>query len=364
MIIQAIILPVSAYIAYSILKRKSFEKVRDRIPVRIHIGGTRGKSTVVKLILGGLWEAGKSASGKVTGETPTYLDTKGNEASLKRKYPIDIIEQRDVIKLMASQNTEYGVIENMAINPELIEASESQIIRSHIGVLTNVRQDHNDLWGIDPVKIAEIHAKGLPENGVAFTGESDYLSTIEELCKKKNTQVYYVPESDWELSDTSSDIEKVNQHNLALALKVCIHLGISEDVARKGILKILSRIPPFYYEWNGYRFYSFFNVNDHISAGKIFSKISKKSDIKKIAVFNHRYDRPWRWDNFQKFLSRNFEAIILIGDSLPVGKRMSHSMIDLSKCDIFEDIKEELLNRFEFGTEFWCWGNSKGIEIK
>ena len=39
------------------------------------------------------------------------------------------------------------VIECMALKPEYQEVSERMIVRSNIGVLTNVREDHQDVMG-------------------------------------------------------------------------------------------------------------------------------------------------------------------------------------------------------------------------
>ena len=49
----------------------------NRIPIRIHVNGTRGKSSVTRLISAGLREAGFAVLGKTTGSDPRILDLAG-----------------------------------------------------------------------------------------------------------------------------------------------------------------------------------------------------------------------------------------------------------------------------------------------
>ena len=49
-------------------------KALENIPVRIHVNGTRGKSSVTRLIAAGLRESGFNTYAKTTGTTPRIIN--------------------------------------------------------------------------------------------------------------------------------------------------------------------------------------------------------------------------------------------------------------------------------------------------
>ena len=63
------------------------------IPIRIHINGTRGKSSVTRLVGAGLRAGGISTITKVTGTFPRLIIEDGTETYIHRKSSANIIEQ-------------------------------------------------------------------------------------------------------------------------------------------------------------------------------------------------------------------------------------------------------------------------------
>ena len=64
------------------------------IPVRIHVNGTRGKSSVTRLIAAGLRAGGKRTVAKITGTLPRVVLPDGREAAIIRLMGANIIEQK------------------------------------------------------------------------------------------------------------------------------------------------------------------------------------------------------------------------------------------------------------------------------
>ncbi|TFH29311.1 MAG: poly-gamma-glutamate synthase PgsB, partial [Myxococcales bacterium] len=58
-----------------ILHRRRLKK----IPIRIHVNGTRGKTSVTRLIAAGLREAGIRCVAKTTGTVPRFILPNGRE---------------------------------------------------------------------------------------------------------------------------------------------------------------------------------------------------------------------------------------------------------------------------------------------
>ncbi|MFP3354378.1 poly-gamma-glutamate synthase PgsB, partial [Pseudoalteromonas sp. SIMBA_153] len=66
-----------------------FEAVRDwalvrKIPVRVHVNGTRGKTSVTRLIAAGLRSGGKRICAKTTGSAAAITDPDGREFPIYR----------------------------------------------------------------------------------------------------------------------------------------------------------------------------------------------------------------------------------------------------------------------------------------
>jgi UDP-N-acetylmuramyl tripeptide synthase len=70
-------------IAYLLAERILLGRRRRRIPLRIAVTGTRGKSSVVRLIAAAMREAGLSVLAKTTGSQPILIHPDGEEEERK-----------------------------------------------------------------------------------------------------------------------------------------------------------------------------------------------------------------------------------------------------------------------------------------
>nr|HPK04527.1 Mur ligase family protein [Bacteroidales bacterium] len=123
------------------------QKRIESIPTRIHVNGTRGKSSVTRLIGAGLRAGGISNITKVTGTFPRLILEDGTETYIHRKASANIIEQLDIVKFAARRKVDALVMECMALQPQYQTITEYMIVHSNIGVITNIRMDHTDVMG-------------------------------------------------------------------------------------------------------------------------------------------------------------------------------------------------------------------------
>src|SRR5579863_2125853 len=63
------------------------------VPVRIHVAGTRGKSTTTRLIAAGLRADSRRVVAKTTGTEPRIILPDGSEAPWRRRGPASVREQ-------------------------------------------------------------------------------------------------------------------------------------------------------------------------------------------------------------------------------------------------------------------------------
>ena len=67
-----------------IIEYKYHQRSLDSIPLRIHVNGTRGKSSVTRLVAAGLREGGIRTFAKTTGTAPRVIDAEGRDRIIHR----------------------------------------------------------------------------------------------------------------------------------------------------------------------------------------------------------------------------------------------------------------------------------------
>ena len=112
-----------------------FEAARHRrslssIPIRIHVNGTRGKSSVTRLIAGGLREGGVITCAKTTGTLARMILPDASEYPVFRPSGANVIEQVRILSTAASYGAQAVVIECMALQPHLQWLSESRFLKA------------------------------------------------------------------------------------------------------------------------------------------------------------------------------------------------------------------------------------------
>ena len=130
-----------------IIEFKLHQRALSSIPLRIHVNGTRGKSSVTRLVAAGLREGGLKTFAKTTGTAPRVIDSNGLDRIIHRLRLPSIGEQVRLIDYFSKENPDAIVMECMAVQPQYQWISEHQMVKSHIGVITNVRPDHLDEMG-------------------------------------------------------------------------------------------------------------------------------------------------------------------------------------------------------------------------
>ena len=74
-------------------------------------------------------------------------------------------------------------MECMAVQPQYQWIAEHQMVRSHIGVITNVRPDHLDEMGPTEDDVAYSLCNTIPLNGILITAEDQKNEYIRRSCR-------------------------------------------------------------------------------------------------------------------------------------------------------------------------------------
>jgi len=300
---------------YGLWEYRSHQFHLNQIPIRIHINGSRGKSSVTRLIAGGLRGGGYKVFAKTTGTKPRMLFVNGNEVPVHRVGKPNIIEQIRIVTRAAQQKPDIFVTECMGIQPHLQQLLENQFIRSTIGVITNVRPDHLDMMGPSLFEVANSLSTTIPRDGHLFTSENKYYGIFEQRAVVMNTEIHR-SNSD-EITDTDmkgfSYLEQ--RDNVALALAVCRHFGIDRDKAVRGMQEIkpdpgVLRRYQLYVHDKSIEFVNAFAANDPESFLMIWEmlKIHHEPGKTLIVLVNSRKDRIQRAEQLGEFIASHLDA--------------------------------------------------------
>ncbi|UCB50371.1 MAG: poly-gamma-glutamate synthase PgsB [Deltaproteobacteria bacterium] len=332
----------------------------NSIPIRIHVNGTRGKSSVTRLIAGALREHGLKTFAKTTGTLPRMIMDDGREYPIYRPAGANIIEQLRILSLAAHNEAEALVIECMAVQPRLQSLTELKFIRATHGVITNARADHLDIMGPTERDVTLALLGTVPCDGKLFTAELDYLKDFQEVCKDRKTELHIVEEGNIsEISDQDMAGFSYVEHkeNVALVLKVCASLGIPRDAALRGMWKT-QRDPGAMSEHEidffGRRilFVNGFAANDPESSERIWRMaLEAHQDFdRQIMVLSARADRPDRskqlgeaivhWPQADRYVLMGSGVYVLFRTAVASGVDSSKFVYaeGLATSQIFEEI--------------------------
>ncbi|MFE4645766.1 poly-gamma-glutamate synthase PgsB [Streptomyces sp. NPDC056730] len=216
-------------------QRRHFTNL-NRIPTRVLVNGIRGKSSITRLCAGALRGGDLVTVAKTTGTAARFIHPDATEEPVYRKFGIaNVVEQIGIVRRAAAYNPDTLVIECMAVMPALQEINQSKLIRSTIGVLCNVREDHLAEMGPTLDDVARSLSRSMPEDGICVTAEKDRFAILQEEADARNCRLIYAdPEtvSDEELRGFSWFTFK---ENVAIALKVAELLGVERETALQGM---------------------------------------------------------------------------------------------------------------------------------
>ncbi|MBI1838323.1 MAG: poly-gamma-glutamate synthase PgsB [Flavobacteriia bacterium] len=312
-------------LVYGLLEYQIHQRYVKSIPIRIHVNGTRGKSSVTRLIGAGLRSGGIKTFTKVTGTFPRLIFPDGSEAAIHRKEKANILEQLDIIKYCAKNNAEVLIIECMALQPQFQRITELQMVKSTIGVITNIRLDHLDVMGPGLEDVGKALSGTIPAKSKLFTSEERCIDILGKVSTKRKTEIHQ------SLAKQISDEDMIgftyieHKDNVALALDICLSLGMDrekalaemkktipdEGVLTKAVIQIDNKVIDFY---------NAFAANDPESSLMIWNSIVSTYDSNTcfIILLNTRKDRQDRARQLIELIATGIQAhkVALIGESV------------------------------------------------
>jgi gamma-polyglutamate synthase len=333
----------------------------DALQWRVHVNGIRGKSTVTRIIAGMMREAGMTTIAKSTGTFAAVINDAGVDEPIKRNGPATILEQIEICRRYVKPGVDALIIECMALKPEYQEVSERMIVRSNIGVLTNVREDHQDVMGETLPEIARSLLSTCPRNGILVTSEQnpEILEVMREVCAEKGSELLV---ADPEIV-TDADIARFDyiafKENVCIALAIAELVGIPRDVAMDGMVKAdpdpgVLRMKDLAIGGKHVTWANLFAVNDRESMVAAMQKLVPymTDETTTVGILNNRADRERRAIQFADVAAfdLSFDRLVTFGayeglvtDRLKVNGYPAEHIINLG--DEHHPSQDEIIRR-------------------
>ena len=311
-------------IAVYVVEVVRHRKMLVRIPTRIHVNGTRGKSSVTRLIAAGLRAGGIKTFAKTTGSAAQLIHTDGSEEPVERLAGANIREQIGIISRAAQEGAEALVIECMAVRPDLQRTAERSIVKSTIGVITNVRPDHLEVMGPTLENVAIALSNTVPRDGKLFTTAGRYAEYLCSEAARRGSQSQVTTVDRHPSTEEMDGFDYVEiPENVALALDVCEEVGVDRATALAGMYKVTPDIgatSQIHLHRGGKEvtFVNVFAANDRESTVFLWNLINIRAggDRQAIVLINNRADRMRRAIDMAQIIAKDLDAdsYVVVGD--------------------------------------------------
>ncbi|TVR28081.1 MAG: poly-gamma-glutamate synthase PgsB [Nitriliruptor sp.] len=224
-------------LAAGIVERRRHRARLGRLPLRISVNGSRGKSTVTRLLTGALAAGGYRPLGKTTGTEPKLLvGWTGEEEDLRRRPEgPNIGEQLLVTRKAVEVGADVLVTECMAVKPEYQLTFHNDLVEVNLLVICNALDDHLDEMGPTAADVAEVFAASIPSGGTVVVTPEPHLDTYLEVAADRNATVLVADPGTVSERELRGHGHLVLAEHVALVLAITRELGIDDDTALAGM---------------------------------------------------------------------------------------------------------------------------------
>jgi gamma-polyglutamate synthase len=290
----------------------------EQLHVRVHVNGIRGKSSVTRLVAAVLREGGFVTVAKTTGSAARVIGPDGHERPIARSGAATINEQVEIIQKYVTPDVEALVVECMAVNPLYQRHAQQLIVKSDITIITNVREDHQELMGETLTEIADSLSVTIPRGGVLVTAEERpaLRDRLAHNAASRGAEFRFADAASVSDDEIAAFDYVEFASNVAIGLEVATILGIGRSVAMRGMLKAVPdagalRLSSFDIRGKNVLWVPLFAANDRESVVKVFEMLKPKLKGRTtIGILNNRWDRGRRAELFADMAARDLRPYL------------------------------------------------------
>lgn len=339
-----------------LVEARRHRKNLNDVPIRILVNGTRGKTTLARLLVASLNVQGIRTMGRTTGSEATIIYPDGSVKPIVRKRRARVYELvpffREV-SLESSRGVSSGlgpvqcvVVECMALQAENQVAFRDWLVRPTHVFITNTYVDHVPEMGPTRESSAQVLGLSVPKGASLYVSDSFYDgldARVVHVCEK-------APIEDPVIHPSCMAMAWAFLKDMGFGIET-LQAGVSAFVPDKGLLE------PFPLRRGGV-FVPSFSVNDETCMEETIRKWSSSCGGKVNVVFNSRKDREQRILLFKNVMSRVCDLVddvLVIGDyPKKVAFYIGYGAVSCSVEEVFDKVSSSS------GAVFVGLGNIKG----
>lgn len=312
-------------IVWGTWSRRNIRRLQ-RIPLRVLVTGTRGKSSTVRLAHAALMSGGIPTLGKMTGTASRELDTTGAEHPTNRIGQVSILEMLETVHRSVRRDPvvpEAVVLECMAVTPDLIDLVAEDIVRPQVAVVTNALWDHLEEQGTSLDQIAVSLSGVMTGAELAITAEhrTATRAVLAYEARLNGAAFDAVTGSDVPAA-VRARLPGAHPDNVAMALAIAAFAGIDRETAVRGMeaatVEPLPTRPAVAtidgIEW-WYRDIGSINDTDSLTPALVDARAQMPRDAITLAILTCRWDRPLRAIQFASSITpSDVDGIVIVGE--------------------------------------------------
>lgn len=323
-----------------LVEARRHRKNLNDVPIRILVNGTRGKTTLARLLVASLNVQGIRTMGRTTGSEATIIYPDGSVKPIVRKRRARVYELvpffREV-SLESSRGVSSGlgpvqcvVVECMALQAENQVAFRDWLVRPTHVFITNTYVDHVPEMGPTRESSAQVLGLSVPKGASLYVSDSFYDgldAKVVHVCEE-------VPIEDPLIHPSCMAMAWAFLKDMGFGIET-LQAGVSAFVPDKGLLE------PFPLRGGGV-FVPSFSVNDETCMEETIRKWSSSCGGKVNVVFNSRKDREQRILLFKNVMSRVCDLVddvLVIGDyPKKVAFYIGYGAVSCSVEEVFDKV--------------------------
>jgi poly-gamma-glutamate synthase PgsB/CapB len=361
------------FLLYLLYERIELGRLRRSIPTVLTVTGTRGKSSVVRILASVLRESGYKVAAKTTGSQAQFVLPDGSVQDVARRGMPTILEQKKALRRAAKLGADYLVVEIMSIRPENHTVESCQILKPDIVLFTNVRRDHVDAMGQTEQEIARVLRLDIPSGAKVYLPE-EYEEYLDD--GSQGSQPHQLVSVSRGLSDSllheRPELGKVEfGENLDLVVALARDLKLDDETIVHGILNTS-------YDIGKFRMWTYMDGGKQVFVANAFAANDPESTLRVIektrellaprsagmtgllSLRPDRGDRTLQWvESLRNGMAEYFRRIYVTGDGAEVLRRRVKSVEVLSSREP-ERITNHIAATMAEGEVLFGFGNIVG----
>jgi poly-gamma-glutamate synthase PgsB/CapB len=339
-----------------------------KIPIRILVNGTRGKSTTVRILYQILIRHNNRVYAKTTGDKPEILEPNGTIRLIKRRAPANIAENIKFLCKWIADKTDAVVLESMALHLEMQRTLSHNIFKPTHTVITNILPDHQEIMGASLRQNTQVIGTSINSNSKLFISKS-----TDDLLRTSGiqTQNQILFGEHRFLGDFDNLPEEVINQSWSIVNSVSENMAWQKKHTKECFWEVWKSIDESI-KWDlsdlQIEFWNLFSINDIRTTSQFIDNCLSKSGqpVSYVLLLNCRQDRPLRTKYFIGLIADIYHQadIWLTGD----GRRLAYHMLkknplnQLTYCVRGDEVWHRIRNGFSEKTLLFGIGNYKGMD--